>query len=102
MLNFSTRRLFGVVLALTAWAIPSAFAFACPFCTMQGLTLTGEVKEANMVLFGTLANAKPDLNDFGGGTTDLIIESVLKKDPVVADKKVITLPRYVPVTKTDK
>ncbi|MBJ7432486.1 MAG: hypothetical protein JHC56_14215, partial [Gemmataceae bacterium] len=32
--------------------------FSCPFCTMQGQTLVGEVNQASMVLFGTLKNAK--------------------------------------------
>jgi hypothetical protein len=75
---------------------------ACPFCTMQGQTLTGEVKQASMVLYGTLTNGKPDLNDFGGGSTDLVIESVVKKDPILGNKKVLTLPRYVPDDKKSK
>jgi hypothetical protein len=81
-------------LALLACARPAP---ACPFCTMQGQTLTSEVGQASMVLFGTLKNAKLDPNGgFNEGTTDLVIETVIKSHETVADKKVITLNRYVP------
>ena len=74
-------------------------ALACPFCSMQGQTLTGEVNQASMVLFGTLANAR--LNAGGEqGSTDLQIEAVVKKHDILGEKKVVTLPRYVPTDKT--
>jgi hypothetical protein len=64
---------------------------------MQGQTLTGDVNQASMVLYGTLANAKLDANaGFGQGTTDLRVEAVIKKNPILGDQKVVTLPRYVP------
>jgi hypothetical protein len=66
----------------------------CPFCTMQGQTLTGDVGQASMVLFGTLKDAR--LNNDGSGSTDLHIEAVVKKHDILGDKKVLTLPRYVP------
>lgn len=91
------RRVFPVglaALALVAWANP---ATACPFCSMQGQTLTGDVNQASMVLFGTLTNARLDpKGGLGQGATDLVIEEVLKKNDILGDKKVITLPRYVP------
>src|SRR5262249_52612378 len=69
---------------------------------MQGVTLTKDVSDASMVLYGTLTNAKLDAGgDFGGGTTDLVIEAVIKKDKdgnILGDKKVLTLPKYVPPT----
>jgi hypothetical protein len=84
------------IAALTCLAF-AGIAGACPFCSMQGQTLTGDVNQASMVLFGTLANAKLDANGaFGQGSTDLRIEAVIKKNPILADQKVITLPRYVP------
>jgi hypothetical protein len=72
---------------------------ACPFCGMQGQTLTGDVNQASMVLFGTLKNAKLDNGDFGQGTTELHIDTVLKKHEILGDKKVVVLPRYVPTDK---
>src|SRR5437870_12540266 len=91
------RRLFLPLLAVLAWISLSVVTSACPFCSMQGQTLTGDVNQASMVLFGTLANAKLDANGaFGQGTTDLRIEAVIKKNPILGDQKSITLPRYVP------
>src|SRR5437763_4321639 len=90
----------GVAL-LAALAAP---VLACPFCGMQGQTLTGEVNEASLVIFGTLANPRLDPNSENGqGTTDLRIEKVLKSHEMVDGKKVITLPRYLPADeKTSK
>lgn len=90
------RSLFGL-LAVLAGLVWLGSAEACPFCTMQGQTLTGDVNQAAMVLYGTLKNAKIDpKGDFGSGTTDLEIEAVVKKHEIIGDKKVITLPKYVP------
>jgi hypothetical protein len=75
----------------------------CPFCTMSGQTLTDDVNQASMVLYGTLANARLDPNgDFGGGMTDLNIEAIVKKHEVLGDGKKLTLPRYVPTDKDSK
>jgi hypothetical protein len=88
------------ILAGLAWLVP---ADACPFCTMQGQTLTQDVNQASMVLFGTLKNAKLDPNgEFGQGTTDFEVEAVVKKHDILNGKKVITLPRYVPSDKDNK
>jgi hypothetical protein len=69
---------------------------ACPFCGTGGQTLSGEVDQANMIVFGTLSNAKRDPNEFGRGTTDMTIELVVKNHEYLDGKKTITLPRYVP------
>src|SRR5438477_8374771 len=89
------RRLLPLCIAVLA--VSPAAAFACPFCSMQGQTLTGEVNQASMVLFGTLTNAKLDADQ---GSTDLQIEVVIKKNEILGDKKVITLPRYIPSDKS--
>src|SRR5947208_1498950 len=99
------RRLLVVGFALSGWLTLPHWAAACPFCSMQGSkTLTGEVQDAPMVLFGTLTNAKVDATGgFNDGTTDLNIEKVVKKHEILGDKKVLTLPRYLPAAnKTDK
>jgi hypothetical protein len=88
-------RLILLVLALSAWAVAARPAAACPFCTMQGQTLTTEIGQASMVLYGTLQNAKLDANG-GEGHTDLVVESVIKDNDIRHGKKVITLDRYVP------
>jgi hypothetical protein len=69
----------------------SAPAEACPFCSMQGQTLAGEVAGADMVLFGSLTNAS--VKD---ETTDLVLDSIIKSHDLVAGKKMVTLPKYVP------
>src|SRR6516225_4747877 len=93
-----------ILLAGCAWAALAAPALsACPFCTERGPTLIGDYNQASMVLFGKFTNAKlASDNDFGG-TTDFVVEKVVKRDDknnLPGDKKVITLPRYVPPTKS--
>ena len=92
-----SRRLLLPAIAALAWLAAARTASACPFCTMQGQTLTSEVGQASMVLFGTLRNAKLDPGGgFNEGTTDLAVENVIKGHEILGDKKVITLNRYVP------
>ena len=76
--------------AFTILWVVSAPITACPFCSMQGQTLAGEVAGADMVLFGTLANA--NVKD---DTTDLVLDSVVKTNALVEGKKVVTLPKYI-------
>jgi hypothetical protein len=91
------RRLLSAVLVLSL--LPAALS-ACPFCSMQGQTLTGDVNQASLVLVGTLANPKLDPNgEFGQGTTELHIEAVLKRHEILGDQKMIVLPRYIPTDK---
>jgi hypothetical protein len=90
------RRLLPLSLVLLLPALPSP-ARACPFCSMQGQTLAGEVAGADMVLFGSLAN--PNAKD---ETTDLVLEAVVKKNDAldkmtktVGGSKAVTLPKYL-------
>ncbi|QVL33392.1 hypothetical protein KIH39_05625 [Telmatocola sphagniphila] len=75
---------------------------ACPFCSTSGKTFSDEVRQAQLILFGTMKNAKKDPKEFGKGTTDLHIEVLIKDDNYIKDQKVITLPRYLPETDPDK
>jgi hypothetical protein len=87
-----------VTLVLGLLASPGG---ACPFCSMQGQTLTGEVGQAKLVLYGKLTNADENANN-GDGATDLAVETVIKndlkgkKDDPVARNKIVRLDRYVP------
>jgi hypothetical protein len=73
---------------------------ACPFCSMQGQTLTGEVQTVGMVLFGTLKNAKLKSGGDGiEGTTELHVEEVIKDHEIRKGSKVLTLNRYIPPDK---
>lgn len=70
---------------------------ACPFCSMQGQTLLDEIKSADLVVVGTLANPRLDpSSSYGQGKTDLTVEAVLKNHEFLRDKKIITVPRYLP------
>ena len=97
MVGKTPCRFLAVTVAILALAFVTAPALACPFCSMQGQTLIGDVNQASMVLFGTLSNAKPGAgDDFGGGTTDLQIEATIKKNDILGNNKTVTLPRYMP------
>jgi hypothetical protein len=96
----ASKRLFGLslgLLAALAVAWTASPAAACPFCGVRGPTLLGDYAQATMVLYGKFTN--PKLKD-DGGTTDFAIDKCLKGQRVLGDKKVITLPRYVPNTKS--
>jgi hypothetical protein len=85
-----------LVAALLSFTPPAA---ACPGCgPPTGQTLTSEVAQADFILYGTLTNAKNDPKDPGStkGSTDMNIEAVVKPHALVKDKKVFTIPRYVP------
>jgi hypothetical protein len=55
------------VLTVFASALP---AWACPFCNATGQTLTGDLNQSNMVLYGKLKNTD--------GTSNLEIEAIIK------------------------
>jgi hypothetical protein len=95
MAGLLIRRLLALALAAAIVLALVPAAGACPFCTMQGQTLTADVNQASMVLVGKFTNAKVGEN-FGEGTTDLEIEAVIKRHDILGDKKVVKLPRYVP------
>jgi hypothetical protein len=70
---------------------------ACPFCGgADGKTLTADAGDASLILFGKLSNARLDPKDAYAGQTDLEIETVVKSHAILAGRKVITLPRYLP------
>jgi hypothetical protein len=89
------RRLLFPFLALFAWALLAVPSSACPFCTQQGQTLTGEVGQATMVLLGKLTDADEKANN-GEGATTLIIEQIVKDNDWRAKRMKLVLPRYVP------
>jgi hypothetical protein len=96
------QRILPLLIAVLAGLLLVSPGGACPFCGMQGQTLTGEVAQAKLVLYGTLSNADQRANN-GDGSTDLAVETAIKnelegkKDNPLADgTKVVQLARYVP------
>jgi hypothetical protein len=76
----------------------------CPFCPGASQTLTKDAEQAVMILYGSLANAKldPNAGDLTSGSTELLIDSIVKSHESVAGKKSIILPRYIPPEKDTK
>lgn len=75
-------------------------AHPCSICCPPGAgvkPLRKDLAQAALVVYGTLANPRLDNNDLSGGKTDLIIEKVLKAHPLLGNRKVLELPRFVPV-----
>lgn len=89
---------FGFALLLIALiALP---AVTCPFCGSQGQTLGGEISVADFIILGKPTNPRPDKDDFTRGTTDVIIEKVIKDHPYLTGKKVVRINRLLPLDPT--
>lgn len=93
-------RWLGITLGfLGALPIAGSPALACSLCgggnPQATLSLRQDIAQAKMVVYGTLANSK--LNAGGSGTTDLVIDGIVKNDPFLTGKKVLQLQRYMPV-----
>jgi hypothetical protein len=91
----TTRRV--ILAAAVALGLAPAAGASCPFCASQGQTLSAEVGQADLIVLGTLTNPQRDPDDITKGTTDLVIETVVKPHDYLRGKKVLKLPRYVPV-----
>jgi len=94
-----------LALFLVVTAAPAIFC--CPFCSMQGQTLLGEMDQASMVLYGTLSNTDPTPKaDAPDGTTDLKVEMIIKGHDilkkVMTKGQVLTLNRPVPLANDGK
>jgi hypothetical protein len=63
---------------------------------MQGQTLTAQVAQASLVLFGSFSDAKLKTSDTGEGTTTLNIDTVVKKHEKAGNDKSVKLERYIP------
>ena len=87
---------------MAAIVVAAGPAAACPFCSTQGQTLSGEVNQADLIVLGRMTNAKQDLNDFSKGSTELIIDTVVKPHPYLIGRDKLVIPRYIPVGADDK
>jgi hypothetical protein len=91
------RRSLPWLLVLLIWmGVTSAVSSACPFCGQQGRTLTDEVKQAALVLYGKMTTVNDD-----GTATKMEIEAIVKKPEnqddarVLGDGKSIWIPRSI-------
>ncbi len=94
-------RLPRILIAFLILCLAQTSSRACPFCNVEGKTLTQEIDQAAFVVYGQLANAQFD-NEVGSGTTDLLIEKVVKSHSHLKDKTKLTLNRYIPITEKTK
>ncbi|HEX4591387.1 MAG TPA: hypothetical protein VH120_15740 [Gemmataceae bacterium] len=101
-------RRFGAASALClVLANLAQFGRACSLCTpgVNTATLRADAANAKLIVYGTLSN--PRLNPAlagsapDGSATDLAVERVVKADPILAGRKSLTLPRYIPVDPKD-
>jgi hypothetical protein len=102
-----SQRILSLAIVLIVCLLLVSPGGACPFCGMQGPTLTGEVGQSKMVLYGTLANPDQKANN-GDGATDLAVETVIKNElaghkdnPLAGDNKTVRLARYLPTQAED-
>jgi hypothetical protein len=98
---FMSRPIWLPLLALGSLLATPGPARPCSLCNPQGgVTIRQAATQARMILFGTVTAARlnpPDVGLAGSGTCDFRIDAVLKTDPFLANRKVIEVPRYIPV-----
>jgi hypothetical protein len=80
---------------LTACVALLSHASPALACYLPGpiVTLRQDAAQCRFLVVGTLTNAC----DGPDGTTDLVITTVLRSDPAIKGRKVITIPRYVAI-----
>ncbi len=83
-----------IAVGAVCWVLfASAPAVACNFRESATPTIRDEA-ENSFVLLGHIENVRGTETD---GQTDFVISKVLKSDPALAGKKVITIPRLLPI-----
>ena len=94
------------VKALSAVALLLAAALSARACSLcngnlrQAPTFRQEAASANarLVLVGTIKNPRLNGDGSGKGTSELHLDAVLRTDPILKDRKMVLLPRYLPVS----
>lgn len=86
-----------VLVSVVALLLPCP-ALPCYLCAQfrQSPSLRQDAELAQAILYGSAG--KPELTAGVTGVTPLRIEAVIKPHPAVAGKKVVQLPRYIPVS----
>jgi hypothetical protein len=90
------------LIVLVSPAMQAARVCGCSICgsAQSRTTLRNEQKQANIVVFGKLANARfnqgPNAKP-GAGTTDLHILKVLKDHPALGKQQVVEINSFIPI-----
>jgi hypothetical protein len=98
MFRWTITGLLALVLLVTV-PCPAPSCSLCGLNLQQAPTFRQEAAQssARMILYGTFTESTPGTGS--NGTTKMRIETVLRSDPWLKDKKDIVLPRYQPVDK---
>src|SRR5262245_57271194 len=82
---------------LIALLIPGQI-FACSLCvgTFKRVSLAQEYEQAQVVVWGHIANPKLDIQS-GKGTTEFHFDKIVKDDPAFPRQKMVLLSRYLPI-----
>src|SRR5262245_12080311 len=83
---------------LLVLTVSASAGICCPFCPAQGQTLSQEINQATLVVYGTLSN--PRLTNPGAeseGSTDFTVEKIIKHHKPLDGKQTLTINRYIPV-----
>ena len=93
--------LFAQALAFLILFVAHSPALPCSLCSNLRLspTLRDDAASAKVVIYGPVSN--PRLTGETAGVTDLHVEAIIKSHPIIAGKKVVELPRYLPAGDTD-
>lgn len=87
-----------VVLLLAAWMLAAVSASACELCgsMAQRTSLTHEFSQAQVIVYGHLANPM-FTNKAGSGTTEFHFDQIIKDDPALPRQKMMLVSRYLPI-----
>lgn len=90
-------RRFALIAVFVAILAQSQPVHGCGFIESAGnvASLRDDAGASTIILFARLANAQAGSE---GGSTDLVILKTLKSDPVLEGKKVVRIPRHIPIT----
>jgi hypothetical protein len=93
---YRPRSLALTILALVFAAAPVS---ACSLCAslMDQKTFREDAALSKILLYGTITSSKPATAG-APGSSEFHIATTLKSDPALGEKKVLQLPRYLPVT----
>jgi hypothetical protein len=97
MARHLSRRLLALGAVALAWAglaLPANAKYCCPFCSSQGKTLLQEVNDAALVVYGSAKGLKQVGGPTGEGTAELTIETVIKSNKILGNKKTLEIGRY--------
>lgn len=89
------------MIVISAVALLPCPAVACSLCggdLQTRATLRQEIEKARIVVVGKLANAQLNSAIADGGTTDVVVQQVLKDNAFLKGRNTLTLPRYLPTT----